>query len=76
MKPNTQAFGLLVQNLKRLRTAKDLTQQQLAAASDIRPIKRYIAIEEGKTNLCFVSLVKLAMALEVKVEDLFQEPEI
>jgi transcriptional regulator with XRE-family HTH domain len=60
------AFGL---NLRKLREAKDLTQEALAEKADLDPT--YISgIERGVRNPSLLSIVRVAKALRVAVSEL------
>lgn len=58
-------------NIRRLRKAKGLTQEQLAHEAEIA--MRYIAgVERGEENPSLRYLVKIAEALEVEPVDLWR----
>ena len=59
-------------NIRRLRKAKGLTQEQLAHESEIA--MRYIAgVERGEENPSLRYLVKIAEALGAEPADLFRQ---
>lgn len=51
------------------RKKKKLSQRELAALADLTP-SQVANIEQGKTNIKFVSLMKLLWALECEPNDL------
>ena len=60
----------LGQRIKDLRLSKGLTQAELAKKSNIAA--NYIAmLERGERNATYLTLLKLAEGLEVKVGELF-----
>ncbi|MET0856120.1 MAG: helix-turn-helix transcriptional regulator [Telluria sp.] len=61
----------LVTNMKLLRAQRDLTQAQLADLSGITR-KSINAIESGRMVPSTILALKLARALDVKVEDIFR----
>lgn len=61
---------MLAANIKKLRTRKKLSQDQLARLADI-PYNTLIKIESGRSNNpTFETLSKLADALEVSLDEL------
>jgi transcriptional regulator with XRE-family HTH domain len=61
-------------NIRRLRKAKGLTQEQLAHESEIA--MRYIAgVERGEENPSLKYLVKIADALETEPADLLRRDQ-
>ena len=60
------AFG---KNLKKLRLAKKLSRETLAANADIEPMQVY-RIETAKVNTTISTLLTLAIALEVNPKKL------
>jgi len=56
--------------LKKLRKEKDLTQEQLAEASEIS-VDFLSLVERGVNSPSFENLEKLAKALKVSVKELF-----
>ncbi len=63
---------LLGKRLRALRSARGLRQEALESRG--LNYKYYQRIEAGRCNLTMSTLQKIASALEVKVEDLFQFP--
>lgn len=64
-----QKFGL---KIKELRKAKGLSQEKLANLAEID--RTYLpTIEKGNRNVSIEIIEKLAIALEVKIKDLFDE---
>lgn len=73
-KSNTKlnARQVLAENLKRLREARGMTQEDLALESGIS--RTYLSdVELGKRNIGIDNLERLAQALRVKVADLLIE---
>jgi transcriptional regulator with XRE-family HTH domain len=65
------ALGLAV---RRLRTERGMTQEALAEASGLHP--RYVSdIERGRRNVGIVNLDRLAVALEVRLDELMAKLE-
>lgn len=63
----------LATNLRLLRLARDLTQEELADRAQLN--RSYIGgIERGNRNLTLRNLEKLARALEADAGDLLKEP--
>jgi len=61
---------MLAANIKKLRSRKKLSQDQLARVADI-PYNTLIKIESGRSsNPTFETLSKLADALEVSLDEL------
>jgi len=59
----------LGQNIKRERLARGLSQEELAARAGMH--RTYVgAVERGERNISVVSLLRLAMALDVRVTNL------
>lgn len=66
------ARRLLARNVRRLRTAKGLTQEALADMTDLR--QAHISeIEGGRANLTLDRVQALALALDVRPKDLLDE---
>ncbi len=66
------ARRVLARNVRRLRDAKDFSQDKLAEIADLR--QAHISeIESGLTNLTLDNLQALAMALGVRPMDLLDE---
>lgn len=63
---------LLAANLRRLREARDLTQEQLADAAGLRQAL-ISELEAGKRDVRLDSLQRLAAALGARLAELFQE---
>ncbi len=67
MKPSV-LFGL---NLKRLRLAKNMSQEALGAEAGLH--RTYIGtVERGEKNISLTNICKLAAALECTVSDLVE----
>ena len=67
----TSSSKKLGQNLKRIRTQKQMSQGDIARALDVD--KGYISnIEHGKKNPTLSTLTRLAEALKVGVDDLIK----
>lgn len=65
----TQSFGL---RLKLLRTSRGLSQEALADISGID--RSYIGgVERGERNISLINIHKLALALNVPIEELFKD---
>jgi transcriptional regulator with XRE-family HTH domain len=62
-----RAFGA---NIRRLRRAKDITQEQLSDVSGVS-INSINILEKGDLNPTFATIVALADALKVAPKDLF-----
>lgn len=64
-----QKFGI---KIKELRKVKGLSQEKLANLAEID--RTYLpTIEKGERNVSIEIIEKLAVALEVKIKDLFDE---
>ena len=63
----------LASNIRQLREARGLTQQQMARASGI-PRPTWANLESGAANPTLAVLVKAAAALQVSVEELIAAP--
>jgi transcriptional regulator with XRE-family HTH domain len=69
MSSNDKALVALGKNLRTLRKARGLTQEDLAASCDYDPT--YISLlERGKRNPPFLTIVKLARHLKCSVSEL------
>lgn len=61
-------------NLRRIRRAKDITQEQLAEAADIH--HNYVSeVERGLRNIGVDNIWKLAKALNVSIAELFVDEQ-
>lgn len=63
-----KAFG---QNVKKLRTSKNLTQQHLADILDVE-ISQVSRIERGVVNTSIINVKNIAEGLKVEIADLFK----
>jgi transcriptional regulator with XRE-family HTH domain len=63
----------LARNIKQLREARGLTQQQMARASGV-PRPTWANLESGAANPTLAVLIKAAAALQVSVEELIAAP--
>jgi len=60
------------QRIKDIRSAKAISQKELAYISDID--RSYIAsVESGKRNISIVNIEKICKALEITVKEFFDE---
>ncbi|MFH6947319.1 helix-turn-helix domain-containing protein [Flavobacterium sp. FlaQc-51] len=59
------------ENLKTIRTAKNLTQQNLADILEVE-ISQVSRIERGKINTSVINIKKIAVALEIDAGELFK----
>ena len=72
---NSEAMAeRIVSNLRELRTRADLTQAQMAEAVGVTR-QTIIAIEKGNYTPSILLALKLARALQVPVEELFDYVE-
>lgn len=62
-----QSFG---KNLRRLRVLRGMTQEQLAISSSLS-LQHIGSIERGAGNPTLLSMGRIALALNVSLEDLF-----
>lgn len=62
-------------NLKKIRESRDLSQSQLAKASDVplRTIQKYEINEVNINNCKAINVYKMAKALRCKMEDLIEK---
>ena len=66
---------LVAWNLRRLRVAKDLSQEELAFAAGVE--RAYVGhLERATKNPTIVTLEKLATTLECDIAELFREPPL
>ncbi|QMU63589.1 MAG: helix-turn-helix domain-containing protein [Flavobacteriaceae bacterium] len=65
----------LLQNIKRIRKEKGLTQQDVADGAEML-VPTYSRLERGGTNPNLSSIVRIADALGVSVIELFQSSDI
>jgi len=63
----------LARNIKQLREARGLTQQQMARASGV-PRPTWANLESGAANPTLAVLIKVAQALQVRLEELIEPP--
>lgn len=69
-----EAQQLVAWNLRRLRVAKGVSQDDLALIAEIE--RAYVGyLERGKRNPTVITLEKLATALGVQISEFFREPE-
>jgi transcriptional regulator with XRE-family HTH domain len=77
MGKQTQKCGaqlLFASNLKRLRLAKELTQENVAEGAGLHP--NYVSsVERGERNISIANIERIACALGVPMTDLLAEPE-
>ena len=65
---------LVARNLRKLRVARDLSQERLANEAELE--RRYIGgIERGEENPTVLTLEKLAKALGIHISEFFIEPD-
>ena len=72
-KRNTTATTLLAANVRRLRLAKKMTQDDLAAVSNVEQ-REISLIENERANPTVVLLDSIANALSAEMSDLFESP--
>lgn len=63
-------LGLLGKRIRRLREEKGISQEEFAALSGLDRAY-YGGIERGERNVAVLNLIKIAVALEVDVGELF-----
>ncbi len=71
--PRDRISANLADNLRQLREARGLTQQQLAKIAGL-PRPTWGNLESGAANPTIAVLVKVASALQVSVEELLPQP--
>lgn len=65
---------LFAANMRRIRKAKDLTQEKVAEAADLHP--NYVSsVERGERNISICNIARIASALGVTMAALVAEPE-
>lgn len=67
--------ALLLENIKRIRKEKGLTQKDVAEGSDML-VPTYSRLERGGSNPSLASMVRIAKALDVPVVELLSTSEI
>ncbi|ANH83095.1 transcriptional regulator [Niabella ginsenosidivorans] len=67
-----QEISLFGERLRRLREQKKLTQLDMEIASGINRTE-ISRIENGQKNIEFLTLVKLAIALDAEIKDFFSD---
>lgn len=65
-----QRLALLGKRIRRLREEKGVSQEEFAALADLDRAY-YGGIERGERNVAVLNLIKIAVALEVEVGELF-----
>jgi transcriptional regulator with XRE-family HTH domain len=73
--PSERLSGFLADNIRQLREARGLTQQQLAKLAGV-PRPTWANLESGAANPTIAVLVKVASALQVSVEELLSPPRV
>jgi transcriptional regulator with XRE-family HTH domain len=73
MPPPPSAAGHLAENIKHLRDTQGLTQQQIAGRARV-PRATWANLESGTANPTLAVLHKVALALQVSVEELISPP--
>ncbi len=71
--PTRTPIDHLADNIKAIRSARGLSQQQIAKAAGI-PRATWTNLESGAANPTLVVLVKVASALEVRLDELLAPP--
>ena len=66
---------LLLENIKRIRAEKGMTQKDVAEGADML-IPTYSRLERGQANPSLGSMYRVATALGVEVRDLLQPSEV
>jgi len=73
-KPSQQLTRILAHNVRRLRRARNLSQEEFAAISGLH--RTYVgSVERGERNVTLSTLEALALALQVDVTELLTETE-
>lgn len=67
-----QFLLLIGQNIKKIRSRKNITQFKLAALCDFEKASMS-RIESGKTNTTVLTLFKISKALDVPISEFFGE---
>src|SRR6266540_2225980 len=70
---NVEVADNLARNIRQLREARGLTQQQMAKSSGV-PRPTWANMESGGANPTLAVLIKVAQALQVSVEELIAPP--
>lgn len=71
---SSKIIQVFAKNVRRLRLAKSLSQEQLAENCNLH--RTYIGmIERCEKNVCLKNIEKLANALEVDVKELFNDTQ-
>ena len=70
--PEAQFLLLIGQNIKKIRSSKNITQFKLAALCDFEKASMS-RIESGKTNTTILTLHKISKALDVPITEFFSE---
>jgi len=77
MQKQTQKSGaqlLFASNMRRLRLAKNLTQENVAEGAGLHP--NYVSsVERGERNISIGNIERIACALGVPMTELLAEPE-
>lgn len=66
---------LLLENIKRIRKEKGMSQQTVADGADML-VPTYSRLERGGSNPSLASIVRIANSLDVPVVELFQSSDI
>ncbi len=67
--------ALLLENIKRIRKEKGLTQQEVADGADML-VPTYSRLERGGTNPSLASMTRIANALDVPLAELLMSSEL
>src|SRR3954468_19984641 len=73
MDDGNEIAGRLARNVKQLREARGLTQQQIAKLADV-PRATWAHLESGAANPTLGILHRAALALQVSTEELISSP--